>query len=125
MLKQSSLNRNIQTLQHQWHQCFSHISISELEWLKQKELTDGLTIDKTSIALPTCESCIQVKQAHWLFSKEAKHCSKIAGEQIVGDIWGPVHIQLIGGWSYYVLFLDKVKQLSTVLFLKRISDASQ
>jgi len=36
-----------------------------------------------------------------------------------------VRVQSIGGWSYYVSFLDDTKQLSTVLFLKRKSDAFQ
>jgi len=99
--------------------------ISGLEQLKREGLVDGLTIDKSSIASSTCESCIQAKQAHHPFPKEAEHYSKIAGERIVGNVWGPVHVQSIGRWSYYVSFLDDAKQLSTVLFLKRKSDAFQ
>ena len=48
----------------QWHRRFGHILISGIERLKWKELIDGLTIDEASIASPTCESCIQAKQAH-------------------------------------------------------------
>jgi len=109
----------------QWHQRFGHISISGLERLEWEGLVDGLTIDESSIASPTCESCIQVKQAHRPFPKEAEHRSEIAGEWIVGDVWGPARVQSIGGWSYYVSFLDDAKRLSTVLFLKRKSDAFQ
>ena len=109
----------------QWHRRFGHISISGLERLKREELVDGLTVDETSIASPTCESCIQAKQAHRPFPKEAEHRSEIAGERIVGDVWGPARVQSIGGWTYYVSFLDDAKRLSTVLFLKRKSDAYQ
>ena len=112
-------------LQHQRHQCFGHISISGIEQLKREELIDGLTIDEASIASPTCESCIQAKQSHRPFPKEAEHQLEIAGERIVGDVWGLAWIQSIGGWNYYVSFLDDAKRLSTVLFLKRKSDAFQ
>ena len=132
MLKWSSLDKNAQILQHPrqptwdpWHRCFRHISISGLEWLKWEGLVTGLTVGDTLITSPTCESCIQAKQAHQPFSKEAKHHVEIAGEWIVGDVWGPAHVQSIGGWLYYVSFLDDAKQLSTVLFLKRKNDAFQ
>ena len=97
--------------------------ISGLGWLKQEGLVDGLTIDESLIASPTCESCIQAKQAHQSFPKEAEHQLEIAREWIVGDVWRLACIQSIGGWNYYILFLDDAKQLSTVLFLKRKNDA--
>ena len=109
----------------QWHRRFGHITISGLEWLKREGLVTGLTVDDTSIASPTCESCIQAKQAHRPFPKEAKHRAEIAGEWIVGNVWGPVHVKSIGGWLYYASFLDDVKRLSTVLFLEKKSDAFQ
>ena len=45
---------------------------------------NGLTVDEISIASPTCESCIQVKQAHQPFSKEAEHCAcyNVAFQQV-------------------------------------------
>jgi len=98
------------------------------QWSRTAEkegLVTGLTIDDTSIASLTCESCIQAKQAHQPFPKEAEHCAKIAGEWIIGDIWGPAHVKSIGGWLYYVSLLDDAKWLSTVLFLKKKSDAFQ
>ena len=109
----------------QWHRRFGHISISGLEQLKREGLVTGLTVDDTSIVSPTCESCIQAKQAHRPFPKKAEHRAEIAGERIVGDVWGPARVKSIGGWLYYVSFLDDAKWLSTVLFLKRKSDAFQ
>ena len=82
---------------HQWHQCFGHIAISGLEQLKREGLVNGLTVDETLIASPTCESCIQAKQAHQPFPKEAEHRAEIAGEWIVGDVWGPACVKSIGG----------------------------
>ena len=40
-------------------------------------------------------------------------------------MWGPVRVKSIGGWSYYILFMDDAKRLGTVLFMKTKSDAFQ
>ena len=42
----------------------------------------------------------------------------IAGEWIMGDVWGPACIESIGKWKYYVLLTDDAKQYVTTLFLQ-------
>ena len=77
-----------------------------LETLKRKDMVSGLKIDDTSMPLATCTACVQAKQAHRPFPKEAENRSKVAGERIVSDVWGPARVQSIGGWHYYISFMD-------------------
>ena len=49
----------------------------------------------------------------------------IAGEWTISDVWGPARVKSIGGWLYYISFMDNAKRLGTVLFMKTKSDAFQ
>ncbi|KAF8222697.1 hypothetical protein L208DRAFT_1320911, partial [Tricholoma matsutake] len=53
-----------------------------------------------------CKACIQAKQAHWPFPKEAKNRSTVAGERAMSDVWGMAHVESIGRWKYYISFTD-------------------
>ena len=105
----------------QWHQHFRHISISGIEQLKKK----GWLMD----------SPLMTHQLHhWHVnpgSRQNRHINlfpknwTLFGNPWKTDCWWYVvaHVQLIGGWTYYIPFLDDAKWLSTVLFLKRKNDA--
>ena len=73
----------------QWHRQYGHISISALQQLEKEGLVNGLTIDQSSIPSKTCEACIQAKQSHKPFPQEAKNRSKVPGERVLTDVWGP------------------------------------
>ena len=88
-----------------------------LEKLKKQEMVKGLMIDESSIPSRSCEACIQAKQAHWPFPQEAKNRSTIAGERIMGDVWGPACVESIGKWKYYISLTDDAKRYVTMLFL--------
>ena len=80
-----------------------------LEKLNKKNLGKGLVIDKSSIPLHACEACIQAKQVHQLFSKEAENRSTVAEEHIMGDVWGLAHVESIVKWKYYLSLTDNAK----------------
>ena len=88
-----------------------------LEKLKKQEMVKGLMIDESSIPSRSCEACIQAKQAHRPFPQEAKNRSTIAGEWIMGDVWGPAHVESIGKWKYYISLTDDAKRYVMTLFL--------
>src|SRR6266508_4358749 len=98
--------------------------MTALRQLDREGLVSGLEIDQSLIPSQTCEVCIQAKHAHQPFPKEAENRSEIAGERVVSDVWGPAKVKLIGGWSYYISFIDDAKRHSTVLFLAGKGDAT-
>jgi len=110
---------------YEWHRCFGHISISSLRQLDKQDLVSGLNIDQSSIPSHTCEACIQAKQGHKPFPQEAENRSEIIGECFVSDVWGPAKVMLIGGWNYYISFIDNAKRYDTVLFLVKKSDSTE
>ena len=99
----------------EWHRCFGHISVSTLQQLDKKDLVNGLAIDQSTIPSRTCISCTEAKQAHQKFPQEAENLSEIAGEQFVSDVWGPAKVTSIGGWNYYISFIDDAKCYDTIL----------
>ena len=108
----------------QLHRRYGHISITSLERLSKNGMVSGLLIDQSSKPSITCEACIQAKQAHKPFPKEAEHKSEIPGERIMSDVWGPARVESIGRWKWYISFVDDCTRFSTILFLKHKGEAT-
>ena len=75
-----------------WHKKFGHIGLDRLKHLYQKDLVQGLDIDEHS-PIFDCTACIQAKQAHTPFPKEATQCTELPGELMYMDLWGPHQIE--------------------------------
>ena len=95
-----------------------------LNQISKEGIVDGLSIDQSTIPSNTCEACIQAKQAHKPFPKEAQNRSKEPGERVMSDVWGPARVESIGQWKWYISFVDNCTRFGTVLFLKQKSDAT-
>ena len=108
----------------QWHHRYGHISITTLQQLDQEGLVNGLSIDQSSIPSKTCDACNEAKQAHKPFPQEAQNRSKVLGERIVSDVWGPARVMSIGGWKYYISFGDDCVRYVIVLFLREKGEAA-
>ncbi|GBE86810.1 hypothetical protein SCP_1000520 [Sparassis crispa] len=55
-----------------WHRRYGHLGFTGLEKLYKENLVEGLTVDENSMPLTQCEACIQAKQAHCAYPKEAE-----------------------------------------------------
>ena len=108
----------------QWHRRYGHISTSSLERLIKEGMVNGILINQTTSPSKSCEACIEAKQAHKPFPKEAENRSQIPGEQFMSDVWGPARVESIGKWKWYISFMDDCTRYGTVLFLKQKSDAT-
>jgi IS30 family transposase len=108
----------------QWHRRYGHISITTLQQLDREGLVNGLSIDQSSIPSKTCDACNEAKQAHKPFPQEAQNRSKVPGERIVSDVWGPARVISIGGWKYYISFGDDCVRYVIVLFLREKGEAA-
>ena len=70
----------------QWHRRYGHISMTTLNRISKGGIVDGLSIDQSMIPSNTCEACIQAKQAHKPFPKEAENRSQEPGERVMSDV---------------------------------------
>ena len=59
----------------QWDRRYGHILMTTLNRISKGGIVDGLSIDQSTIPSNTCEACIQAKQAHKPFPKEAENRS--------------------------------------------------
>ena len=109
---------------YQWHRCFGHISITSLQRLECQNLVQGFSVDPTSIPSNTCEACIQVKLSHKAFPSEAQNHLETPGERVMGNVWGPIGVKSIGGFYYFIIFLNDAKRYNTVLFLRNKTEAA-
>src|SRR5277367_3151728 len=108
----------------QWHRRYGHISTTTLDRISKRGIVDGLSIDQSTIPSNTCEACIQAKQAHKPFPKEAENRSEVPGERVMSDVWGPARVESIGKWRWYISFVDDCTRNGNVLFMKQKSDAT-
>ena len=79
----------------QWHRRYGHIAPTTLNQISKEGIVDGLSIDQSTTPSNTCEACIQAKQAHKPFPKEAQNRSKEPGERVMSDVWGPARVESI------------------------------
>lgn len=127
--KMTTLDRNKTNLVTQkrswdmWHKLYGHVSISAIETLKRQGMVDGLIIDETTSPSRSCESCIQAKQAHRPFPREAEHRSSTPGERIISDVWGPTKKESLGKSRYYITFTDDCTRMVTTQFMKTKDEA--
>jgi len=103
----------------QWHRRFGHVSIASLQRLELQNLVEGFSVDSSSIPSNTCEACIQAKLTHKSFPSEAQNRSETPGECVMSDIWGPIGVKSIGGFYYFITFLDDAKRYNSHLSIQQ------
>ena len=106
-----------------WHRCFTHIGISGLHRLFDKQLVTGFNVDCESM-FSDCKACTEAKQSVLLFNKMADHNAE-PGELTHIDIWGKYSVSSINGYQYYLLMVDDASQYVMVKFLKSKDQAAQ
>ena len=107
----------------QAHRRYGHIAVSSLQKLVKSGMVEGLNVDESSIPPTSCDACTQGRMAHKPFPQEAQNRSQTAGERQLSDIFGPVRIKSIGGFTYFVSFTDDATRFSHVLFLRDKGEA--
>jgi len=106
-----------------WHCCFTHISISSLHRLFNKQLVTGFHIDCES-TFSDCIAYTKAKQSVILFNKTAGHDTEL-GELTHIDIWGKYSVSSINSFQYYLLMVVNASCYITVKFLKSKDQATQ
>jgi transposase InsO family protein len=102
----------------EWHRRLGHPSFGYL-----KKLLPKLFID-TDISLLNCETCIKAKSHRVSFKPSLNKCIS-PFELIHSDVWGPSPVNSIGGYRWFVLFIDDCTRMTWVYLLKRKEEVAE
>ncbi len=84
---------------------FAHLGIDQINKLQRQALVDGLSIAKAECAGSKCGPCILGNQKRWPFNANVVP-ETVALAWVMVDMWGPAHVQSIGGVKYTLVFAD-------------------
>ena len=69
-----------------------------------------------------CESCVYGKQKRVSFVKSGKEKKDEKLELVHIDVWGLAQLSSLGGYHYYVTFIDDATRKVWIYFLRQKSD---
>ena len=72
-------------------------------------------------SLPVCESCLEGKMTKRSFSAKGTR-AKEPLQLVHSDVCGPVSVQAIGGYEYFVTFIDDYSRYGYVYLMQRKSE---
>ncbi|QRV72272.1 Retrovirus-related Pol polyprotein from transposon TNT 1-94 [Ceratobasidium sp. AG-Ba] len=101
-----------------WHQIMGHINQGALERLFNKNMVNGMKVDRDSLRNYFCEACVQTKHHIASYPQESKSKYHSVGDLTVTDAWGPARTQSLQGNSYFITFTDMHSQFTIASFMK-------
>jgi len=100
-----------------WHRRIGHPSSSIVDYVtRSNKLACTPRTNKNNV----CDSCQQAK-IHQLPFRLSTHVTSSPLELIHSDVWGPA-ITSVGGFKYYVSFLDDYSRYTWIYLIKQKSD---
>ncbi|KAL8109843.1 hypothetical protein AgCh_025801 [Apium graveolens] len=107
-----------ENLTYLWHCRLGHISENRLRTLHKEGLLDPFDFE----SYPTCESCLLGKMTKSPFSGHGERAADLLG-LVHTDLCGPMSTQAIGGFSYFITFIDDKSRFRYVYLMKHKSEA--
>ena len=101
-----------------WHMRLGHMSERGMQVLSKGDLLCGHKVKD----LGFCEHCVFGKLHRTKFPK-AVHRTKGTLDYIHSDCWGPSRVEAIGGYRYFVSFIDDFSRMTWVVMMKLKSEA--
>ena len=114
------LNRNTLHLTL-WHRQLGHFNLNSIKRMQLHDLFTGLTLDSLTKADPICECCLAGKMHANPFPSSSNRADDIL-ELIHSDLHY-IGITSLGGYNYWITFIDDHSRFKAVVPLKRKSDA--
>src|SRR5262245_6596425 len=90
-----------------------------------KKMVTGMEVDTSSTPSTQCMTCIQAKHHINPCPKESQTEYKEISDMTYTDIWGPACTMSIHGESYYISITDGHSEHTTVMFMKKKSEADE
>ena len=104
-----------------WHRRLCHHNYDGVKKLVKDGLVTGLKLNSSAAPDPICEPCLAGKM-----NADPFHSSNSRAKQPLGlvhtDVHGPVKVQTVSGYRYWVTFIDDFTRLRAAIPLKRKSD---
>ena len=101
-----------------WHLRLGHINLKWISRLVQNGPLGSLGLE----ALPVCESCLEGKMTRQPFTTKG-YGAKEQLELVHSDLCGPMTIQAIGGFEYFITFIDDYSMYGYIYLMRRKSEA--
>ena len=99
------------------------MSYDGLERLLERNLVQGFLVNKNT-PKPDCITCTEAKLARKPYKNMEKR-NTVIGELMHIDVWGKDNITSIGGYQYFVFFVDDAARYVTVNLQKKKDKATQ
>ena len=109
----NGLNIVVDSSPNLWHRRLGHMSEKGLQILAKK---NNIPFAKGTILDP-CDYCLLGKQHRVSFSSKSTKKSKIL-ELVYSDVCGPIEVESLGGYKYFVTFIDDASRKTWVYLLK-------
>ena len=99
-----------------WHQRLGNIGEKGLQSLQGRGMVEGMS--NCNSYFDFCEHCLYGKHNRVKFSSGATRSKEIL-ELIHSDLFGPIHVPSLGGYLYYVSFIDYFFRNTWLYFFKK------
>ena len=96
-----------------WHRRLGHMSEKGLQILAKN---NSIPFDKGTLLDP-CDYCLLGKQHRVSFNSKSIKKSEIL-ELVYYDVYGPIEVESLGGYKYFVTFIDDALKKTWVYLLK-------
>ena len=105
-----------------WHQRLAHVNSKDLHRLTKNGRSLGINIsNKMKREDSFCGPCLRGKMAKGAFLP-SENRTRRPGEIVGSDLEGPFPVTGLGGWRYYVSYIDYYTRFFRVYLLKQKSD---
>ncbi|XP_040372400.1 uncharacterized protein LOC112194950 [Rosa chinensis] len=101
-----------------WHHRLGHMSQRGMQELHKKGKLEGVSVCKLNF----CKDCTLGKQKVAFKLANCENKSKGLLDYIHSDVWGPAPVRSMGGFKYFVTFLDDFSRKIWVCFMREKSE---
>ena len=101
-----------------WHYRLGHINKNRINRLAQ----EGILYINDYELLPICEFCLFGKMTKSLFTEKDERASEVL-DLIYSDVCGPMNISAKRGYSYFIIFIDKLSRYGYAYLMKYKSES--
>jgi hypothetical protein len=105
-----------------WHRRLGHTNYGYVKELHSKDMVNGMKISNMSRPDPICEPCLAGKMHANPFPTSQTRATQPL-ELVHMDLKGPIQVKSIGGYQYWIQFVDDCTRFKCGLGLRKKSEA--